>query len=88
MYHHITLSDAAGLRALDRPTIKRNRQKDVGSENEVEGIHIDLARIIPNEVEGIDNAPVIIRHLSIGITFVTVMKLIMTNNFNLIHTKK
>jgi hypothetical protein len=38
------------------------------------------------EVEEIDNAPVIIRHLSIGITTatVTVIKLII----NLVHTKK
>ena len=39
-------------------------------------------------VEGIDNAPVIIRRLSIGITTVTVIKLIITNSLNSIHTKK
>jgi hypothetical protein len=49
---------------------------------------IDLARIIPNEVKGIDNAPVIIGHLSIGITSVTVIRLIITNSFNSVHTKK
>ncbi len=40
------------------------------------------------EVEGVDNAPVIIRHLSICITTVTVIKLIITNSLNLVHTKK
>ncbi len=41
------------------------------------------------EVEGIDNAPVIIRHLlSIGITTVTGIKLIITNSLNSVHTKK
>ncbi len=41
-----------------------------------------------NEVEGIGNAPVIIHQLSIGITTVTVIKLIITNSLNLVHTKK
>jgi hypothetical protein len=40
------------------------------------------------EVEGIDNAPVIICHLSIGITTVTIIKLIITNSLNLVHTLK
>ncbi len=41
-----------------------------------------------SEVEGIDNASVIIRHLSVGITAQTVMKPIITNIVNLVHTKK
>jgi hypothetical protein len=41
-----------------------------------------------SEVEGIDNAPVKIQHLSIGITAMTVIKLIITNKFYLVHTKK
>jgi hypothetical protein len=40
------------------------------------------------EVEGIDNALVKIHHLSIGITAMTVIKLIITNSLNLVHTKK
>ncbi len=40
------------------------------------------------EVEGLDNAPVKVRHLSIGITAMTVIKLIITNSVNPIHTKK
>ena len=40
------------------------------------------------EVEGIDNAPVIMCHLSIGITTVTVIKIIITNSLNSVHTKK
>ncbi len=41
-----------------------------------------------SEVEGVDNAPVKIRHLSIGIAAaMTVIKLIITNSLNLIHTK-
>ncbi len=40
------------------------------------------------EVEGIDDASVIIRHLSVGITAETVLKLIITNCLNLVHTKK
>ncbi len=43
---------------------------------------------IQKEFKGIDNAPVIIRHLFIGITTVTVIKLIITNSLNLVHTKK
>ncbi len=42
----------------------------------------------PSEVEGIDDASVIIRHLSIGITAVTVLKPSVTNCLNLVHTKK
>ncbi len=34
------------------------------------------------------NAPVIIHHLSIGITTVTVIKLIITDSLNSVHTKK
>ena len=41
-----------------------------------------------NEVEGIDNAPVKIRHLSIGVTAMTVIKLFITNCLNSVHTKK
>jgi hypothetical protein len=44
--------------------------------------------INPTKVEGIDNAPVIICHLSNDITAVTVIRLIITNSFNLVHTKK
>jgi hypothetical protein len=40
------------------------------------------------EVEGIDNAPVIIRHMSVGITTVAAIKLIITNSLNSVHTKK
>jgi hypothetical protein len=39
------------------------------------------------EVEGIDDAPVKIRHLSIGIPAMTVIKLIITNSLNLVHKK-
>jgi hypothetical protein len=39
------------------------------------------------EVEGIDNAPVKIPHPSIGITAMTVIKLIITNSLNLVHKK-
>ncbi len=42
----------------------------------------------PTEVEGIDNASVIIRHLSVGITAETVIKPTITNSLNLVHTKK
>jgi hypothetical protein len=38
------------------------------------------------EVEGIDNASVIKRHLSVGITAETVIKPIITNSFNSVHT--
>jgi hypothetical protein len=41
-----------------------------------------------NEVEGIDSASVIIHHLSIGITAETVIKPIITNSLNSVHTKK
>jgi hypothetical protein len=51
-----------------------------------EKIRSDLKKV--NEVEGINNASVIIRYLSIGITTVTVIKLITTNSLNLVHTKK
>ncbi len=44
--------------------------------------------ITGNEVEGIDNASVILRHLSIGNTAKTVIISIITNNLNSIHTKK
>jgi hypothetical protein len=44
--------------------------------------------MIHNEFEGIDNAPVIIHHLFIGITTVTVIILIITNSLNLVHTQK
>ncbi len=47
-----------------------------------------IARKKQNEVEGIDNAPVIIHHLSIGITTVTVIKLIINNSLNSVFTKK
>jgi hypothetical protein len=40
-----------------------------------------------SEVEGIDNASVIICHLSIGITAETVIKPIITTSLNLVHTK-
>ncbi len=40
------------------------------------------------KVEGIDNDSVIIRHLSVGITAETVIKPIITNSLNLVHTKK
>jgi hypothetical protein len=40
------------------------------------------------EVEGIDDAPVKIRHLSIGITAMIAIKLIITNSLNSVHTKK
>ncbi len=40
------------------------------------------------EVEGIDNALVIIRQLSIGTTTVTVIKLTITNSLNSVHTQK
>jgi hypothetical protein len=40
------------------------------------------------EVEGIDDASVIIRHLSVGITAETFLKPIVTNCLNLVHTKK
>jgi hypothetical protein len=39
------------------------------------------------DVEGINKAPIIIRHLSIGITTVTVIKLFITNILNSVHTK-
>ena len=40
------------------------------------------------EVEGIDNiyAPVIIPHLTIGITTVTVIKIIINSSLNSVHT--
>ncbi len=41
-----------------------------------------------SEVEGIDDASVIRRHLSIGITAETVIKPIVTNSLNSVHTKK
>ncbi len=41
-----------------------------------------------NEVEGIDDASVIMLHLSIGITAETVLKPILTNWLNSVHTKK
>ncbi len=41
-----------------------------------------------NEVEGIDDASVIIRHLSVGITAETVLKPIVTNCLNSVRTKK
>jgi hypothetical protein len=40
------------------------------------------------EVEGIDDASVIIRHQSIGITAETVLKPIVTNCLNSVYTKK
>jgi hypothetical protein len=40
------------------------------------------------EVEGIDNASVIILHLFVGITAETVITPIITNSLNLVHTKK
>ncbi len=43
---------------------------------------------IPREVEGIDDASVIIHHLFIGITAETVLKPIVTNCLNSVHTKK
>jgi hypothetical protein len=39
------------------------------------------------EVEGIDDASVIIRQLSVDITAETVLKPIVTNCLNLVHTK-
>jgi hypothetical protein len=50
-------------------------------------VRIDFREKEFNEVEGIDNTPVKIRHLSIGITAMTVIKLIITDSLNLVHTK-
>ena len=58
------------------------------------GIKVDAKVVVLScccvviEVKGIDNAPVKICHLSIGITAMTVIKLIITNSLNLFHTKK
>ncbi len=47
---------------------------------------MDRVFITNNEVEGIVDASVIIGHLSVGITAETVLKPIVTNCLNLVHT--
>ncbi len=67
-------------------------------DHDLSKICLSILLITDVEVEGIDDASVIIRHLSVGITVETVLKPIVTNfvliwftlknSVNLIHAKK
>jgi hypothetical protein len=66
---------------------RRERDKKCSCHHRMDHLNIIYGKN-HNEVEGIDNAPVIICHLSIGITTVTVIKIIIINSLNSVHTKK